>query len=88
MILDTAITIQEHRLASLLAEGVRQARERNRPVLVSTVLRAAQYDPLVFFDHGARLADERVFWSSPSGDMAMAGVDRAWAVSASRRLVS
>lgn len=83
MILDTAITIQEHRLASLLAEGVRQARERNRPVLVSTVLRAPQYDPLVFFDHGARLADERVFWSSPSGDMVLAGVDRAWDISAS-----
>jgi isochorismate synthase len=78
MILDTAITLQEHRLMVLLGDGVRLAREHNRPVLVSTVLRAPQYDPLTFFAHGARLSGDRMFWASPSAEYTIAGVDTAW----------
>ena len=80
MILDTAITVQEHRLRQLLAEGLQLARERGRPVLVSVVLRAPQHDPLAFFEQGARLADERLFWAAPSADYVIAGVDAAWSV--------
>ena len=85
MILDTAIMIQEHRLRSLLSEGLQLARERNQSVLVSAVLRAPQHDPLAFFDQGGRLADERVFWSTPGGDLTFAGVDTAWSVAAEGR---
>jgi isochorismate synthase len=78
MIIDTVITIQEHRLKALLADGLRRAQQTGRPVLVSMVLRAPAADPLAFFAHGARLADERVFWSSPGGECVIAGVDAAW----------
>ena len=78
MIVDTVITIQEHRLKSLLASGLRQAQQTGRPALVSVVLRAPQTDPLAFFDRGARLSSERVFWSSPSAECVIAGVDSAW----------
>ena len=82
MILDTVITIQEHRLTSLLADGLRQARERGRPVLVSIVQRAPQYDPLTFFDHGGRVGGDRLFWSTPGAEYTLAGVDAAWGLSA------
>lgn len=82
MILDTAIIIGERRLQSLLADGLRKACERQRPVLVSTVLRAPQHDPLAFFEHGGRIATERVFWSTPGGEYTLAGVDAAWTLAA------
>jgi isochorismate synthase len=78
MIIDTAITIPEHRLHARLAAGLRQAQRTGRPALVSTVLRAPQCDPLDFFARGASLADERFFWSSPGTEYAIAGVDAAW----------
>jgi isochorismate synthase len=78
MIIDTVITIQEHRLQSLLADGLRQAQRSGHPVLVSTVLRAPQTDPLAFFDRGARVAGERLFWSAPGGECVLAGVGAAW----------
>ncbi|HEU5102161.1 MAG TPA: isochorismate synthase [Roseiflexaceae bacterium] len=78
MIIDTAITIPEHRLHARLAAGLRQAQRAGRPVLVSTVLRAPQCDPLDFFAHGASLADERFFWSNPGAEYAIAGVEAAW----------
>ncbi|HEX9369700.1 MAG TPA: isochorismate synthase [Roseiflexaceae bacterium] len=78
MILDTAITLQERRLESLLAAGLRQARQKRKPVLVSAVVRAPLRDPLAFFEQGARLAEERLFWSSPHADCVLAGVDAAW----------
>jgi len=78
MIIDTAITIPEHRLHARLAAGLRQAQRTGRPALVSTVLRAPQCDPLDFFARGASLADERFFWSNPGAEYAIAGVDAAW----------
>jgi isochorismate synthase len=78
MIIDTAITIPEHRLHARLAAGLRQAQRTGRPVLVSTVLRAPQCDPLDFFARGATLSDERFFWSSPGAEYAIAGVGAAW----------
>src|SRR5215475_2653492 len=78
MIIDTVITIQERRLRSLLADGLRRAQQTGRPALVSMVLRAPEADPLAFFERGARLADERVFWSAPGGECVVAGVDAAW----------
>jgi isochorismate synthase len=78
MIIDTAITIPEHRLHARLAAGLRQAQRTGRPALVSTVLRAPQCDPLDFFARGASLADERFFWSNPDAEYAIAGVDAAW----------
>jgi len=87
MIIDTVITIQERRLRALLANGLRRAQQAGRPVLVSMVLRAPAVDPLAFFERGARLAGERVFWSSPGGECVIAGVDAAWtlAVNGSKR---
>ncbi len=78
MIIDTAITIPEHRLHARLAAGLQQAQRSGRPTLVSTVLHAPQCDPLVFFARGASLADERFFWSNPGTEYAIAGVDAAW----------
>src|SRR5205085_7034120 len=78
MIIDTAITIPEHRLHSRLAAGLDQAQRSGRPTLVSTVLRAPQCDPLDFFARGASLASERFFWSNPGAEYAIAGVDAAW----------
>jgi isochorismate synthase len=78
MIIDTAITIPEHRLHARLAAGLRQAQRTGRPALVSTVLRAPQCDPLDFFARGATLADERFFWSAPGAEYAIAGVEVAW----------
>jgi isochorismate synthase len=78
MILDTAITIPEYRLESLLADGLRQAQRTSRAVLVSMVLRAPQYDPLVFFARGAGLAEDRLFWSCPGPEYTIAGVEAAW----------
>src|SRR5438046_10690293 len=78
MIIDTAITIPEHRLHVRLAAGLDQAQRSGRPTLVSTVLRAPQCDPLDFFARGAILADERFFWSNPGAEYAIAGVDAAW----------
>jgi isochorismate synthase len=82
MIIDTAITIQEYRLTSLLADGLRRAQQTGRPTLVSVVLPAPMCDPLAFFDRGARLADERSFWASPGAETVMAGVDAAWTLTA------
>src|SRR5947207_14965928 len=89
MIIDTAITIPEHRLHARLAAGLDQARRSGRPTLVSTVLRAPQCDPLDFFARGASLADERFFWSNPGAAYAIAGVDAAWtlALAGASRLV-
>src|SRR5512138_1072568 len=78
MIIDTAITIPEHRLHVRLVAGLRQAQRTGRPALVSTVLRAPQCDPLDFFARGASLANERFFWSSRGAEYAIAGVDAAW----------
>src|SRR3954453_1794804 len=78
MIIDTAITIPEHRLHARLAAGLDQAQRSGRPTLVSTVLRAPQCDPLDFFARGAGLASERFFWSNPGTEYAIAGVDAAW----------
>jgi isochorismate synthase len=78
MIIDTVITIQEHRLRSLLADGLRQSQQTGQPVLVSMVLRVPQTDSLAFFERGARLSDERVFWASPGAECVIAGVDSAW----------
>src|SRR5690349_15225021 len=80
MIIDTALSLQEHRLRSALAAGLRQAQHTSRPTLVSSVLRAPLCDPLVIFERGAGLAGERMFWSSPRGDYVIAGVDAAWAL--------
>jgi isochorismate synthase len=80
MIIDTAITIPEHRLHARLAAGREQAQRSGRPALVSTVLRAPQCDPLDFFARGASLASERFFWSNPGAEYAIAGVDAAWAL--------
>jgi isochorismate synthase len=78
MIIDTTLNLQEHRLRSMLAAGLRQAQHKDRPALVSTVLRAPLRDPLTFFERGADLADERMFWSSPREEAVIAGVDAAW----------
>jgi isochorismate synthase len=78
MIIDTAITIPEHRLHARLAAGLHQAQRSGRPTLVSTVLRAPQCDPLDFFARADSLADERFFWSNPGAEYAIAGVDAAW----------
>jgi isochorismate synthase len=78
MIIDTAITIPEHRLHARFAAGLQQAQRSGRPTLVSTVLHAPQCDPLDFFARGASLADERFFWSNPGAEYAIAGVDAAW----------
>jgi isochorismate synthase len=78
MIIDTAITIPEHRLHARFAAGLQQAQRSGRPTLVSTVLRAPQCDPLDFFARGASLAGERFFWSSPGAEYAIAGVEAAW----------
>jgi len=78
MIIDTAITIPEHRIHARLAAGLDQAQRSGRPTLVSMVLRAPQCDPLDFFARGASLADERFFWSNPGAEYAIAGVDAAW----------
>src|SRR5215211_4989091 len=78
MIIDTAIIIPEHHLHARLAAGLHQAKRSGRPTLVSTVLRAPQCDPLDFFARGASRADERFFWSNPSAEYAIAGVDVAW----------
>ncbi len=82
MIIDTVITIQEHRLQSLLADGLRQAQQSGRPVLVSMVVRAPETDPLTFFERGGRLASDRLFWSAPGGECVLAGVDAAWTLAA------
>lgn len=78
MLLDTAISIQEQHLRTLLAEGQQRARALGRPVLVSTVLQAPHTDPLSFFEQGARLAAARMFWAAPGADYTIAGVDAAW----------
>src|ERR1700675_4866481 len=78
MIIDTAITIPEHRLHARLATGLDQAQRSGQPTLVRIVLRAPQCDPLDFFARGAGLADERFFWSNPGAEYAIAGVDAAW----------
>jgi isochorismate synthase len=78
MIIDTAITIPEHRLHARFAAGLRQAQRTGRPTLVSMVLRAPQCDPLDFFARGASLFGERFFWSNPGAEYAIAGVDAAW----------
>jgi isochorismate synthase EntC len=78
MIIDTVITIQEHRLQSMLAEGLRQAQRNGHPVLVSMVLRAPETDPLAYFDRGGRVAHERLYWSAPGGECVLAGVGAAW----------
>ena len=78
MIIDTAITIPEHRLHARLAAGLQQAQRSGRTTLVSMVLRAPQCDPLDFFARGVSLADERFFWSNPGAEYAIAGVDTAW----------
>jgi isochorismate synthase len=78
MIIDTAITIPEHRLHAQFAAGLHQAQRSGRSTLVSTVLRAPQCDPLDFFARGAGLADERFFWSNPGAEYAIAGLDAAW----------
>jgi hypothetical protein len=78
MIVDTTLNLQEHRLRSLLATSLRQAQRNRRPVLVSSVLRAPLCDPLMLFERGAELAGERLFWSSPEEEYAIAGVGAAW----------
>src|SRR4029079_16281480 len=83
MIIDTAITIPEHRLHARLAAGLRKAQRSGQPTLVSMVLRAPQCDPLDFFARGASLADERFFWSNPGSEYAIAGVDAAWTLTLS-----
>src|SRR5262245_7602176 len=80
MIIDTALSLQEHRLRSTLAAGLRRAQRTNRPTLVSIVQRAPLCDPLVVFERGAGLAGERMFWSSPREEYVIAGVDAAWAL--------
>src|SRR3954452_17776578 len=83
MIIDTAITIPEHRLHARLAAGLQQAQRSGRPTLVSMVLRAPQCDPLDFFARAASVANERFFWSNPGAEYTIAGVDAAWTLALS-----
>ena len=78
MIIDSSLVLQEHRIQSLLSAAREQAQRGRGPVLVSVVQRAPVYDPIVFFERGAELADDRLFWSSPGAEIAIAGVDAAW----------
>jgi isochorismate synthase len=78
MMIHAPLDLQEHRLRSLLAAGLQQAQQNNRPVLVSHVLRVPLSDPLVFFERGARLAGDRLFWAAPRAEYVIAGVGAAW----------
>lgn len=78
MLIDATIRIPEQRLQALFASGLQHAQSTGRSILVSSVLRAPQYDPLAFFARAAGLFDARVFWSSPGAEYALAGIDAAW----------
>ncbi|MCL4367564.1 MAG: chorismate-binding protein [Actinobacteria bacterium] len=81
MTAEASFGVEEHHLQALLGEGLRRARRQRRPVLVSIVRRVPWSDPLEFFERGAVVADDRLFWSCPSEGYAMAGVGAAWTLS-------
>src|SRR2546421_174277 len=66
-----------HRLRFLLNEGVQQARQRGRPLLVSAVLPVSSADPFAFFARGAGVAPERIVWSSRNRSCTLAGIGAA-----------
>ena len=77
---ETGIDLDKHRVRSLLQAGHRRALRRDRPILVSTVVSAPSLDPLSFFDRGAAVAADRMYWSRPADGFALAGVGSAWSL--------
>ena len=74
---ETGIDLDVHRVQTLLEAGRERADRRDRPILVSAVLRAPSRDPLSFFERGAAVATDRVYWSRPADGFALAGVGSA-----------
>jgi menaquinone-specific isochorismate synthase len=58
-----------------IAEGVEQARQTFRSVLVSQIQEIDSIDPVRFFTAGKiQYKGERMFWSDPTNDMVMVGL--------------
>ena len=58
--------------------AIGRALRRNRPILVSAVVGVPSRDPLSFFERGAAVAADRMYWSRPADGFAIAGVGSAW----------
>lgn len=72
------VDLDEQRLRSRLDAAWRQAQWQRRPVLTSVALPVPSVDHLSFFEQGARLASDRLFWTCPEGGLALTGVGAAW----------
>jgi isochorismate synthase len=83
-VLEAGFGVDERILQLLIAEGLRRAQERQRPVPISLVQCIGECDPLAFFSQGAALFHDRVLWSRPSIGFTVAGVGAAWTFSAER----
>jgi isochorismate synthase len=56
----------------------RRARRLGRPVLVSVTAQVRPRDPLALFARGVGLTHNRLFWSVPGANLAVAGLGAAW----------
>ena len=77
---ETGIDLDIHRVRSLLQAGHRRALRLNRPILVSAVVGVPSRDPLSFFERGAAVAADRMYWSRPADEFALVGVGSAWSL--------
>ena len=75
---EPSVGLDIRRIRPLLQAGYRRALRRNRPILVSAVVGAPSRDPLSFFERGAAVAADRMYWSRPADGFAIAGVGSAW----------
>jgi isochorismate synthase len=76
---NTAVSSRDRaRLQAAFLAASRRARALDRPVLTSVLLSSAPIEPLTAYAHSSTLADTRAFWSGPSGDLSLVGLDAAW----------
>jgi isochorismate synthase len=60
----------------------RRSRRLGRPVLVSVTAELRPRDPLALFARGLGVTHNRLFWSLPSSNLAVAGLGAAWSFAA------
>lgn len=75
------ISLDKHRIRSLIEGGYQRALSGNRAILVSAVVGVPSHDPLSFFERGAAVTASGTYWSRPSEGFAIAGVGSAWTLS-------
>ncbi len=61
----------------------RRSRRLGRPVLVSVTAELRPRDPLALFARGLGVTHNRLFWSLPASNLAVAGLGAAWSFAAS-----